>query len=78
MPTVIRSTVHVQQARGGRWEVALPDRGKRVPCETFDDAKRIGYQYAARSHPCELIVHDAYHRVLRREVVDDEVTDSKT
>jgi len=62
-------TVHVQRDASGKWEVALPDRRTRVTCETLDDAKRIGYLWAARRHPCELIIRDAYYRVLSREFI---------
>lgn len=52
----------------------MPDRSERVACETLDDAERVGYQYAARRRPCELIVQDAYHRVVRREVINEQTT----
>ncbi len=48
----------------------MPSQHKSVTCETFDDARRVAYLYAARARPCELIVHDAYHRVLHRELID--------
>ena len=69
MTSASRYVVQVQRSRGGRWEVALRGRDP-VACESLDDAKRIAYRLAARSHACELIVHDAYHRVLRREMID--------
>jgi len=55
--------------RGG-WEVAVPAGDARLTCETLDDARRVAYLCAARTGPCEVIVHDAYHRVLYRELID--------
>ncbi len=60
-------TVRVQHSPRGPWEVALPGGDERVVCETLEDARRVGYVWAAQRRPCELIVCDAYHRVLRRE-----------
>jgi hypothetical protein len=31
----------------------------------------VAYQCASRTRPCEVIVHDAYHRVVHRELVND-------
>jgi hypothetical protein len=33
-------------------------------CETLDEARRVAYRQAAECLPCELVVHDAYHRVI--------------
>jgi hypothetical protein len=44
-------------------------RGERVLCSTLDDAVRMGYRYASDGEGCELVVRDAYHRVLRHELV---------
>ena len=63
-------TVHVDLNRQGCWEVALPDQGELVTLETLDDARRVAYLCAAHRRPCELIVCDAYHRVLYREFID--------
>jgi len=78
MPFASEITVHVDCTPRGAWEVELPDRAEHVRCETLDDAKRIAYLCAACRHPCELIVRDAYHRVLHREFIDGDglVTDS--
>jgi hypothetical protein len=73
VPTSARSTprtVRVDLNRRGVWEVALSDRRERVPCETLDDARRVAYLCAAHTRPCELIVCDAYHRVLQREFIN--------
>jgi hypothetical protein len=78
MPVVGPTTVNVDCTARGAWEVELPDSPEHVKCETLDDAKRVAYLCAAHRHPCELIVRDAYHRVLHREFIDGDgdLTDS--
>jgi hypothetical protein len=63
-------TVRVDRTRRGAWEVAMPDERDAVTCETLEDAERVAYLCAARRRPCELIVCDAYHRVLHRVLID--------
>jgi hypothetical protein len=62
-------TVLVTLNRHG-WEVVTPDGRERVTCATLDGARRVAYQRAANRRPCELIVFDAYHRVLEREFIN--------
>ena len=64
-PTTVRVDISVR----GAWEIELPDRGGRVRCETLEEASRVAYRYAAERRPCELIVRDAYHRVVQRELI---------
>lgn len=64
------STVHVDVNCGGGWEVILPGKHHGVTFETLDEAQRVAYVCAAQRHPCELVVRDAYHRVLHREFID--------
>jgi hypothetical protein len=70
------SVVRVDRIRTGVWQVTLPgepgrpEHRERVTCETLDDARRLAHECAERRHPCELVVFDAYHRVLEREVVE--------
>ena len=74
-------TVRVDLDRRGNWEIALSDERGRVTCETLADARRVAYRCAAHRHPCELVVFDAYHRVLQREIIehdDDDVAGSDT
>jgi len=54
----------------GDWEVLLPDGRTCVTCATLDDARRLAYRHAARIRPCELVIRDAYHRVVDREIID--------
>jgi len=63
-------TVRVDRNGRGAWEVAMPGKRKAVTCETLDDARRVAYLCVARMRPCELIVCDAYHRVVHHEFID--------
>lgn len=62
-------TVRVEMKQHGDWVVALPN-GAHVDCETLDAAKRVVFLSAARRQTCDLIIHDAYHRVLYHEHID--------
>jgi hypothetical protein len=62
--------IRVQRTLRGRWEVAVPGQRKGITCETLDEARRVAYLTVAHTRSCELIVHDAYHRVLDRELID--------
>ncbi len=64
------TTVRVDISVRGAWEVARSDRGERVTCETLEEASRVAYRCAADRSPSQLIVCDAYHRVVRRELID--------
>lgn len=65
-----RVTVCVLHHPRGRWEVLAPDKRGRIPCETLEDARRLAYQSVARIGSCELVVRDAYNRVVERELID--------
>jgi hypothetical protein len=56
----------------GAWDVELSDERVPMTCKTLDEAARVAYRCAADRRPCELIVRDAYHRVLRHELVNGE------
>lgn len=64
-PTTVRVDIC---ARGG-WEVELPDRGEPVTCESLQEASLVAYRCATDRRPCELIIRDAYHRVLKRQLI---------
>jgi hypothetical protein len=63
-------TLRVDISGRGAWEVALSDRGEQVRCETLEEASRVAYRCAVDRRPSELIVCDAYHRVVHRELID--------
>ena len=62
--------VRVDISKRGAWEVALSDPGERVTCGTLEEASRVAHRCAADRRPSELIVRDAYHRVVHRELID--------
>ena len=63
-------SVRVDLSGRGAWEVALPDQSERVICQTLEDAIRVARSCAAHRRLSELVVCDAYHRVLRQEHVN--------
>jgi hypothetical protein len=64
------TTVRVDISVRGVWEVALSDPGERVTCETLEEANRVAHRCATDRRPSELIVCDAYHRVVHRELIN--------
>ena len=62
----------VRVGRNGRglWEIAMSDGSESVMCETFEVARRAGHAWATRACPCELIVRDAYGRVVQSKLID--------
>ena len=65
----VASTVNVEYNPHGAWEIDLPD-GEPLVCETLEEAQRIAYLFAVQRSPCELTVHDAYHRLILHRVID--------
>lgn len=63
-------TVRVDSSVRGAWEIMLSDERERVTCNTLEEASRVAHRCAADRRPCELIVCDAYHRVLDHELVN--------
>jgi hypothetical protein len=63
-------TVRVLLNARGQWEVVLPGRRRPLRCRDLDEAQRAAYLFAERSRPCEVVVHDAYHRVVRRDLIN--------
>jgi hypothetical protein len=64
-PTIVRVDISAR----GAWEIELPDRRERVTCETLEEASRVAYRCATDRRPCELVIRDAYHRVLQRQLI---------
>lgn len=65
-------TVEVDCGRRGDWTVTLPDHRAHLTYPTLDQALRAAQEHAALNRPVELIVRDAYHRVLHRELIGRE------
>lgn len=62
-------TVSVRHRAHGDWQVTLPGDLRPVRCETLEEAQRIARLSAEHRSPCELIVYDAYQRIIHREVI---------
>jgi hypothetical protein len=56
--------------RGG-WDVRS-DLRPRQRCDTLAAAVHLAHERAEESHPCELVIRDAYHRVVGHEFIDGE------
>jgi hypothetical protein len=57
----------------GEWEVLTPHHPRPLRCRSLEEAKRTAYRVASDEGPCELVVHDAYHRVVHTEHIDARV-----
>jgi hypothetical protein len=62
--------VEVKPDYRGMWGVALSEAGVQTRCETLADARRVAYARAAQRDSCELVIQDAYHRVIERRRFD--------
>ena len=63
---IVEITVRVEMNRRGAWELTVPDDHTRIVCATLADATRRARSIAG-TRPSELIVHDAYHRLVEHE-----------
>lgn len=50
--------------------MVVPEHRGAISREILDDARRIAYLSVAPGHSRELIVRDAYRRVLHHELID--------
>ena len=66
------ATVQVDYDAGGAWHVAPSADDEDRLCATLAEASEVAFHWAGEHRPCELIVRDAYHRVVRRELIDGE------
>lgn len=67
--------VQVRISRLGGWQVSVPGDHGPLGCENLDEARRIAQQCVAHGHARELIVYDAYDRVLERKLIDESPED---
>ena len=63
--------IRVAMNSGGRWDVASSDPDSHDVCRTLEDARRLAFRRAADGRRCELVVCDAYHRVVLHEVLGE-------
>ena len=66
------NSVLVRPARHGAWEVEFSEHDPPVMFETLEEARRMGYLYGSRRTPSELVVRDAYHRIVQRRTIGGE------
>ncbi len=57
--------VRVGLHRSGDWEIAFSGERERLRCRTLREAQRVANHCASQVGACELVVLDAYHRVLQ-------------
>ena len=57
--------------RGG-WDVRFSGLRPRQRCDSLAAAVHLAHVSAEEFHPCEVVIHDAYHRVVSREFIDGE------
>src|SRR4029079_7980560 len=67
-----RITVSVDPDGRGAWEVTVRNELSHVACGTLDNARKVAQRSPSGRRPSELIVRDAYHRVIQRTVIDAE------
>ncbi len=63
-------TVSVDRNRDGSWEITLPAKHDPISYVTLDEARLAAYRLAAHWNPCEIVMFDAYHRVVYRKSLD--------
>jgi hypothetical protein len=61
--------VRVDPGHRGGWDVLLPDGQTCTVCDALDEARREARLVAGRRHPCEIVIRDAYHRVIDHQTV---------
>ncbi len=62
-------TVSVDRNRGGSWEITLPAKHDPISYGTLEEARLEAYRLAAHWHPCEIVMLDAYNRVVHRKSI---------
>ncbi len=63
-------TIRADLNRHGAWEITLPVQLDPINCKSLDEARHAACRFAAHWHPCEVVMFDAYHRVVHRKLID--------
>ena len=63
------TTIGVERGRRGDWQVVVPGEHAPLSCQTLDDAQWVAYLLAGDRQPCQVVIRDAYHRVVGRELI---------
>ena len=64
--------VYVDGDANGTWRVWIAGTRDDARCADLGEARRLASRWAFDHRPSELIVRDAYHRVLKDELVERE------
>ncbi len=62
--------VRVDLNRHGSWDITLPVQLDPINCRSLYEARRVAYRLAAGWRPCEVVICDAYRRVVHRQLID--------
>ncbi len=74
LPTALSaSAVRVERGRRGVWEVVFPCEHSSLRCDTLAEAQQVA-DYCAQRCSCDVVMFDAYHRVLRYELAEPGAT----
>jgi hypothetical protein len=57
-------TIYVHTDHRGGWEVAIPDQPQPIHCASLPEAEDTARRLASGTDACDLVVHDAYERVV--------------
>jgi hypothetical protein len=68
--TGCRVLVRMGRDRRGRWTIDLADGHDVARCDTLNAARRLAYLYGAGRQHFEIVVRDAYNRVVEHRLVD--------
>lgn len=63
----MQTTVRVDPGPAGKWMITFADRPQLITTESLNETIRLARRLAEPRPPAELIVCDAYHRVIQRE-----------
>jgi hypothetical protein len=64
----MQTTVRVDPGPAGTWRITFADRPQLITTESLTETIRLARRLAEPAPPAELIVCDAYHRVIQREL----------
>jgi hypothetical protein len=62
--------MRVDLNRRGDRDIEPSDQDGRVSCDTPEEAERVAHICAAYRQPCELVLCEAYNRVMHRGLID--------
>jgi hypothetical protein len=63
----MQTTVRIDPGPAGKWMITFADRPQLVAGKSLNETIELARRLAEPRPPAELIVCDAYHRVIQRE-----------